>query len=108
MLNLALESTGYEVQIVGREPAPTPGKAVPPPKELPAFPEARRVDPKTGVGQTGRMRRRWKEPDGTIYEWDYQHGQVEKYDKRGVHQGEFDYRTGKQLKRASATRRVEP
>jgi len=54
------------------------------------------------------MRKRWKDSDGTIYEWDYQHGAVEKYDKRGMHQGEFDPDTGEKLKEASPNRRVDP
>jgi hypothetical protein len=30
------------------------------------------------------MRARWKDEDGAIYEWDYAHGTVERYDSRGV------------------------
>ncbi|MQT72046.1 toxin, partial [Pseudomonas sp. FSL R10-0071] len=30
---------------------------------------------------------RWKVSDGRILEWDYQHGAVEMYDKRGNHLG---------------------
>jgi len=56
----------------------------------------------------GRMRRRWKDDDGTIYEWDSQHGKVEVYNKRGVHQGEFDPDTGAQTKPADPGRKVEP
>ena len=70
--------------------------------------KAKRAEPKTDIGGTGRKRKRWKDPDGTIYEWDYQHGRVEKYDKRGVHRGEFDHLTGDQIKKASPTRRVQP
>ena len=35
---------------------------------------------------------------GCILEWDFQHGEDEKYDKRGKHLGAFDPKTGKQLK----------
>ncbi len=31
---------------------------------------------------SGGLRRRWRDPDGVIYEWDYQHGTVEVYDAR--------------------------
>jgi len=60
---------------------------IPPPKQgLKAFPEAQRVKPKS-QGQ------RWE--DGQyIYEWDYQHGRVEKWTKRGQHLGDFDPETG--------------
>lgn len=47
---------------------------------------------------------RWKGRDGTIYEWDFQHGAVEKYNKRGKHLGEFDHETGTQNKAADPTR----
>lgn len=33
-------------------------------------------------------RKRWKDDKGNIYEWDYQHGAVEKYNKNGTHLGE--------------------
>jgi hypothetical protein len=58
-------------------------------------------------GGRGR-RRRWKDDDGTILEWDYQHGTVEVYNPRGRHIGEFDPLTGVQTKGADATRSVEP
>lgn len=45
---------------------------------------------------------------GFIYEWDRQHGTVEKYNKRGKHLGEFDPNTGEQNKAADKTRRVDP
>ena len=79
---------------------------VAPPKSLPAHPNARRVKPKTGNG--AGKRRRWQAEDGTIYEWDSQHGTVEVYDKRGHHQGEIDPNTGATTKEAIPGRRVEP
>jgi hypothetical protein len=79
-----------------------------PPKNLPGFPTAKRVKAKTVVKGTGVLRKRWRTKDGTIYEWDYQHGRVEKYNKRGVHEGEFDGHTGKQTGPAIPTRRVTP
>ena len=51
----------------------------PPPKSLPGFPGAERV-PNKG-------RARWKTPEREILEWDYQHGEVEVYDKKGKHKG---------------------
>lgn len=78
-----------------------------PPKELPGFPNAKRADPKTPIPGVNCLRSRWKD-DGTIYEWDYQHGTVEKYDKRGWHKGEFDAYSGKKLGDEIPTRRVCP
>jgi len=69
---------------------------VPAPKGLKAFPAAERVRPKTG-------RHRWFDfQAGYIYEWDYQHGRVERYDKRGWHLGEFDPDTGAMTKPAKS------
>ena len=51
---------------------------------------------------------RWKDKKGRIYEWDYQHGTIELYDKLGKHLGEFNHITGEQLKPADPKRRVEP
>jgi len=62
----------------------------PAPKTLPGFPGS-------GDGEFSfkSNRRRWVLPDGSILEWDYQHGRVEKYDKTGKkHQGEYDPNTG--------------
>jgi hypothetical protein len=74
---------------------------------LPAFPLATRRRGKTRF--PGGVRRRWKDPDGTIYEWDYQHGTVEMYDRRGrPHRGEFDPRTGAQIGPPDPRRSVEP
>jgi RHS repeat-associated protein len=51
----------------------------PPPKILPGFPDAERV-PNKG-------RARWRTKDGDILEWDYQHGEVEIYNRNGKHKG---------------------
>jgi hypothetical protein len=88
-------------------PGDRPGRPVPAPTDLPAFPEARRAREKTPM-PGGRMRRRWRQPDGTILEWDYLHGAVERYSRRGRHLGEFDPVTGAQTKPADPTRSVEP
>lgn len=55
----------------------------------------------------GGLRKRWKTRDGSILEWDSQHGAVEMYNKRGKHLGEFDPETGQQTKDANKTREVE-
>jgi hypothetical protein len=75
-------------------PAPPKGGA----NQLPGFPDAVRVSEKSTVQGGGKLRARWADPDGNIYEWDYQHGTVEKYNKRGQHLGEYDPNTGAQTK----------
>ncbi|MGI9004027.1 MAG: colicin E3/pyocin S6 family cytotoxin [Pseudonocardia sp.] len=92
--------------LIGKEC--TPGQPVPAPKNLPAFPDAQRVKPKTPVQGGGGLRPRWKDPEGKIYEWDRQHGAVEVYNKKGRHVGEFDPNTGEQTKPANPRRRVDP
>jgi hypothetical protein len=77
---------------------------VPPPRILPAFPNARRVKPKTAF--QGGLRTRWKDADDYIYEWDYLHGMVEKYSRRGNHLGEFDPKTGEQTKEPEPGRSI--
>jgi RHS repeat-associated protein len=78
-----------------------------PPKDLDAYPDARKAKSKT-PRKGGGLRKRWKDPKGKIYEWDSQHGTVEVYDKNGKHIGEFDPKTGKQTKPANKKRKVEP
>ena len=79
----------------------------PAPKGLSAFPDATPAKQKTRVKGRG-TRMRWKTKDGQILEWDYQHGAVEMYDKRGRHLGEFDADTGEQNNPADSKRRIEP
>ena len=79
----------------------------PKPDELPAFPDAKWATPKTRM-KGGGLRPGWKDGSGTIYEWDFQHGAIEKYNKRGKHLGEFNHNSGTQTKPADPTRRVEP
>ena len=96
------------------EQSPIPDEGInsaykPAPKDLPGIPDAKRVKEKTPKqGGFSGKRRRWKDSDGNIYEWDYQHGDVEKYNKRGKHQGSFDPNTGKQTKPPVKGREVEP
>lgn len=78
------------------------------PDSLPAFPEAKQVRGKTRVQGGGYIRPRWVDENGHIYEWDLRHGMLEKYNKRGVHLGEFNHHTGVQTKQADPARRIEP
>jgi hypothetical protein len=71
-----------------------------------AFPSAKWAPPKTRM-KGGGLRPRWKDKNN-IYGWDFQHGAVEKYDKRGKHLGEFNHITGVQTKPANPTRWIEP
>jgi Cytotoxic len=80
---------------------------VPAPLYLPAFPRAHRVRGKTTM-PGGGLRQRWKSRSGSIYEWDYQHGRVEVYDRRGRHVGEFDPNNGARTKPANPNYKVEP
>jgi len=80
----------------------------PSPTSLPAFPDAVRAPSKSGVKGGGRLRPRWKDPHSYIYEWDFERGKVEKYNKRGRHLGEFDPNTGERTKEADDTRRIDP
>ncbi|MCK7390676.1 colicin E3/pyocin S6 family cytotoxin [Enterobacter bugandensis] len=83
----------------------SPPKGNPP---LSAFPDAKKAQAKTPVKGGGKLRTRWKDSKGKIYEWDSQHGTVEVYDRSGRnHLGEFDPTTGKQTKPADPTRKVE-
>ncbi|MEP1610589.1 MAG: colicin E3/pyocin S6 family cytotoxin [Roseobacter sp.] len=73
----------------------------PPPKNLPAFPDAKRAKPIGG-------RARWVDSKGGIYEWDSQHGTAEVYDKTGKkHKGEYNSETGDKTKDGDPTRSTE-
>ena len=73
----------------------------PPPKELPGFPGAERISSKGN-------RARWRLPDGSIGEWDSQHGEVEVYDKTGKkHKGAYDPKTGEKKKEGKPSRKIE-
>jgi len=74
---------------------------VPAPRRLTAFPNAERIKPKSG-------RHRWlDDKSGYTYEWDYQHGRVERYDRRGHHLGESDPETGIMTKPANPAHTTE-
>ncbi|MFC3022662.1 colicin E3/pyocin S6 family cytotoxin, partial [Vibrio zhugei] len=85
-------------------------KYIPAPRSnppLPAFPDAIKAKKKTAVQGGGKLRERWKDRKGRIYEWDSQHGKVEVYTKNGKHLGEFDHITGEQTKDVDPSRKVE-
>ena len=77
------------------------------PQDIPAFPGLIKIRRKTSKGAS-KLRERWEDQKGNIYEWDSRHGTLEKYNKRGKHLGEFNRDTGEQLKPADPTRRIEP
>ncbi|BAN54157.1 hypothetical protein PP4_23040 [Pseudomonas putida NBRC 14164] len=85
-------------------------KYIPAPSRLSGFPDAVRAKPTIAVHGGGGLRKRWHLPDGCICEWDSQHGEIEKYDRRGRHLGAFDPETGEQIptKNPKSDRRVEP
>jgi len=89
------------------KPATPVGGRIPPPQTPAAFPELARAKPKTPVQGGGGLRKRWVDRKGNIYEWDSQHGTLEKYNKRGKHLGEFDPNTGMQTKPANPGRSIE-
>ncbi|WP_063713310.1 colicin E3/pyocin S6 family cytotoxin [Nocardia tenerifensis] len=64
------------------------------------YPKAR---PVKKVGPRYRQRR--EDSDGNLYEWDYQHGAMEKYSKNGKHLGEYDANSGEQNKPPEAGRK---
>jgi len=70
------------------------------PDDLIAFPDAKPVKAKSSVRGGGKLRNRWMDSKGRIYEWDSQHGRVELYNKQGKHLGEFDSVSGNQTKPA--------
>jgi hypothetical protein len=75
---------------------------------LAGFPGTFRAKPKTRF--PGGKRRRWKDAAGNIYEWDYLHGRVEKWNRRGDrHLGDFDHQTGRRIGAPDPARRpVDP
>jgi hypothetical protein len=79
-------------------PKATPTPPIPPPAKLRGFPHAESVRATTplGAGNTRKFRKRWRDKKTqSIYEWDYRHGTVEKWDDTGrEHLGDFDPETG--------------
>lgn len=77
---------------------------IPAPRLLTAFPEAVRVGARNG-------RARWKDAN-FLYEWDSLHGTIERYNKRGIHLGEYADRleNGQPVRLSDAVkgRRIDP
>ncbi|MDF2187141.1 DUF6443 domain-containing protein [Paraflavitalea sp. CAU 1676] len=61
-------------------------------KSLPGFKKSERLKHKKGA------RPSWSLKGGKHAEWDFQHGEVEVYDRNGDHLGAFDPKTGEHLK----------
>ena len=61
-----------------------------------------------GLRQVKRKghRRRWCNTRGQIFEEDTQHGELEKYNERGRHEGAVDPATGEVIKEAVKGRRT--
>jgi len=64
--------------------------------------------PKTRKSRSSRRRRWLDEHTGNLLEWDYQHGRIEMFDRRGNHLGEYDPETGEQTKPAEKNRKIDP
>lgn len=58
------------------------------------------------VKRKNRTRRRWKDASGQIYEWDYQHGELEVYTSKGRHTGVLDP-YGQLIKPAERGRKID-
>lgn len=57
--------------------------------------DLQRANPKTPGSRSGALRSRWVDRKGQIYEFDRQHGTIEKYDRSGRrHLGEYNPKTG--------------
>jgi hypothetical protein len=68
--------------------------------------DLKRVPGKTPVQGGSKLRERWVDQKGQIYEFDSRHGTLEKYTPNGKHLGEFDAATGRMLKDRDPTRKV--
>ncbi len=53
-------------------------------------------------------RRRWRGGKKQVYEEDTQHGELEKYNRRGKHEGVVDPETGEIIKDPVKGRTIEP
>ncbi|UQE73876.1 colicin E3/pyocin S6 family cytotoxin [Gordonia sp. PP30] len=70
------------------------------PRRPPDFLDTLEVVPK-------RTPKRWRGPDGTLYEYDQRHGHVEGFNKRGKHIGVFDVDTGERIGTAERGRSID-
>ncbi|PAU99271.1 hypothetical protein CBG25_20180 [Arsenophonus sp. ENCA] len=82
-----------------------------PPKtqDITGFADLKYQRPKTPKQDGSGERRRWIDAKRrTVYEWDYQHGELEGYRaSNGEHIGSFDPKTGKQIKPAVPGRNIK-
>jgi hypothetical protein len=70
--------------------------------------DLRQVRGKTPVQGGGKLRPRWLDRKGQIYEFDSRHGAIEKYDRSGrKHLGEYSPSTGEQTKAPDKSRRIQ-
>ncbi|MBI6215726.1 hypothetical protein JEP64_03850 [Proteus vulgaris] len=78
-------------------------------EEIKGLGELKRGKDKTPKQGGGGTRKRWIGDKGRkIYEWDYQHGEIEGYRASdGQHLGAFDPKTGNQLKPADPKRNIK-
>ncbi|MBI6529490.1 hypothetical protein JEP40_10225 [Proteus vulgaris] len=78
-------------------------------EEIKGLGELKRGKDKTPKQGGGGTRKRWIGDKGRkIYEWDYQHGEIEGYrSSDGQHLGAFDPKTGNQLKPADPKRNIK-
>lgn len=100
-------AAGKYLGVMARKRVEKVGNIIKAPDNLKAFANTKKVSGKTFVNG-GKLRPRWKDEKGNLFEWDFQHGKVEKYNKRGIHLGEFDPNTGVQTKNANPSGRIEP
>uniref|UniRef100_UPI000571ECE0 colicin E3/pyocin S6 family cytotoxin n=1 Tax=Treponema pedis TaxID=409322 RepID=UPI000571ECE0 len=82
-------------------------KYIPAPDSIPGIPDVKIAKRKTPMKKGGALRKRWKDDKGNIYERDSLHGELEKYNKRGIHQGVVDPNTGEQTETPKNDRKVE-
>lgn len=81
-------------------------KYVPAATSLPGFPDAYKVRGKTPYSKD-KVRARWETSDDKILEWDYQHGNIEMYNKQGNHVGAYNHETGEKVEDAIKGRNIK-
>ena len=70
-MKLLLEVNLYYIKIIIQCTHYTPAL-----NSLPGTPDAKPVKRKTSIQGGGGLRKRWKDANGNIYEWDSQHGDL--------------------------------
>ncbi len=99
IFNLVDNQSGHLGELIGKYK---------PPPSVPRGIRNLSLEKRKTISSGGGLRKRWKDKKGNIFEWDSQHGRLEKYNKRGKHLGEYDPDSGLQTKPADPTRKVEP